>query len=70
MPTAACRLRWRSKSTGEPPAVLANSVFFAIRRAVAAARAHRGWKDWFTFDAPATVVRISAGMPRGAGVPG
>jgi xanthine dehydrogenase/oxidase len=49
---------WRSKSTGEPPAVLANSVFFAIRRAVAAARADQDWKDWFPFDAPATVVKI------------
>jgi xanthine dehydrogenase/oxidase len=49
---------WRSKSTGEPPAVLANSVFFAIRHAVAAARKEQGWSDWFEFDAPATVARI------------
>ena len=49
---------WRSKSTGEPPAVLANSVFFAIRHAVAAARQAQGWPDWFEFDAPATVARI------------
>ena len=49
---------WRSKSTGEPPAVLANSAFFAIRHAVAAARMEEGWSDWFEFDAPATVTRI------------
>jgi xanthine dehydrogenase/oxidase len=49
---------WRSKSTGEPPAVLANSVFFAIRHAVAAARQAQGWPGWFEFDAPATVARI------------
>jgi xanthine dehydrogenase/oxidase len=49
---------WRSKSTGEPPAVLANSVFFAIRHAVAAARKEQGWSEWFEFDAPATVAHI------------
>jgi xanthine dehydrogenase/oxidase len=49
---------WRSKSTGEPPAVLANSVFFAIRHAIAAARQAQGWPHWFEFDAPATVARV------------
>jgi xanthine dehydrogenase/oxidase len=49
---------WRSKSTGEPPAVLANGAFFAIRHAVAAARQAQGWPHWFEFDAPATVARI------------
>ena len=47
-----------SKSTGEPPLVLANSVYFAIRRAIAAVRAERGQRDWFTLDSPATVERI------------
>ena len=47
-----------SKSTGEPPLVLANSVYFAIRHAVAAARADLGHTDWFELDSPATVERV------------
>ncbi|GEM_PF-2918390 len=34
--------------------------FFAIKRAVAAARADRGITEWFEFDAPATPDRIRA----------
>ncbi len=47
-----------SKGIGEPPLVVANSVFFAIRQAVAAARKDRGHDSWFEFDAPATISRI------------
>ena len=47
-----------SKTTGEPPLVLANSVFFAIKQAVAEARREVGLTDSFNFDAPATVKRI------------
>lgn len=47
-----------SKTTGEPPLVLANSVFFAIKQAVAEARKEVGLSGSFTFDAPATVQRI------------
>jgi len=47
-----------SKSTGEPPLVLANSVFFAIRQAVHEARKDAGEADWFDFTAPATVQKI------------
>lgn len=47
-----------SKSTGEPPLVLANSVFFAIKHAVLAARQAAGWQEWFELESPATVERI------------
>jgi xanthine dehydrogenase/oxidase len=47
-----------AKSTGEPPLVLASSVFFAIRHAIAAARAESGSTDWFELASPATVERI------------
>jgi xanthine dehydrogenase/oxidase len=47
-----------SKSTGEPPLVLANSVFFAIKHAVMAARQAAGWQEWFELESPATVERI------------
>ncbi len=47
-----------SKSTGEPPLVLANSVFFAIRQAVHEARKEGGRDEWFEFTAPATVQKI------------
>lgn len=47
-----------SKSSGEPPLVLSNTVFFAIKHAVLAARADRGRRDWFHLPSPATVQRI------------
>jgi xanthine dehydrogenase/oxidase len=47
-----------SKSTGEPPLVLANTVFFAIKHAILAARADFGVTGWFELDSPATVARI------------
>lgn len=47
-----------SKSTGEPPLVLANTVFFAIRHAIAEARSERGLTGWFPLSAPATVEKI------------
>lgn len=47
-----------SKGIGEPPLVLANAVFFAIKQAIAAYRKENGHDDWFRLDAPATVARI------------
>ena len=38
--------------------MLANTVFFAIKQAVAAARKEVGLTGQFTFDAPATVHKI------------
>ncbi len=47
-----------SKGIGEPPFVLALSVFFAIKQAVMAARKERDLDPWFEMDAPATVRKI------------
>lgn len=47
-----------SKGTGEPPLVLASSVFFAIKHAILAAREDLGHSEWFELDSPATVQRI------------
>jgi xanthine dehydrogenase/oxidase len=47
-----------SKSTGEPPLVLANSAFFAVKHAVRALRSDLGFTDWFSLDSPATPDRI------------
>lgn len=47
-----------SKGVGEPPLVLANTIFFAVKHAVLAARQDRGLHDWFEMEAPATVENI------------
>jgi xanthine dehydrogenase/oxidase len=47
-----------SKGIGEPGSVLSISVFFAVKRAILAARADEGIHDWFEMPAPATVARI------------
>jgi len=49
-----------SRSTGEPPLVLANTVFFAIKHAILAARQDQGHNEWFELEAPATVERIQS----------
>jgi xanthine dehydrogenase/oxidase len=47
-----------AKEVGEPPLVLANSVFFAIKAAIRASREERGLETLFRFDAPATVQEV------------
>ena len=47
-----------SKEVGEPPLVLANSVFFAVKAAVRASRLERCLDGLFRFDAPATVQEV------------
>ncbi|VFQ65583.1 unnamed protein product [Cuscuta campestris] len=47
-----------SKAVGEPPFFLASAVFFAIRDAIASARAEAGYNGWFSLDNPATPERI------------
>ena len=47
-----------SKGVGEPPLVLANTVFFAIKHAILAARQDSGENEWFELKNPATVERI------------
>lgn len=47
-----------AKEVGEPPLVLANSVFFAIKSAIRASREERKLPQLFQFDAPATVQEV------------
>lgn len=47
-----------AKEVGEPPLVLANSVFFAIKAAIRASRLERNLPGLFQFDAPATVQEV------------
>jgi xanthine dehydrogenase/oxidase len=47
-----------AKEVGEPPLVLANSVFFAIKAAIRASRLERTLDGLFRFDAPATVQEV------------
>ncbi|MEU6708565.1 molybdopterin cofactor-binding domain-containing protein [Streptomyces wuyuanensis] len=44
-----------AKEVGEPPIVLANTVFFAVKSAVRASRVERGLDPMFQLNAPATV---------------
>jgi xanthine dehydrogenase/oxidase len=47
-----------AKEVGEPPLVLATSVFFAIKNAIRASRIERGLPGLFVFDAPASVAAV------------
>jgi len=47
-----------SKEVGEPPLVLASSVFFAVKAAIRASRIERKLDGLFRFDAPATVQEV------------
>jgi xanthine dehydrogenase/oxidase len=47
-----------AKEVGEPPLVLANSVFFAVKAAVRASRLERKLDGLFRMDAPATVQEV------------
>ncbi|OWF46075.1 xanthine dehydrogenase/oxidase-like isoform X2 [Mizuhopecten yessoensis] len=49
---------YSSKGVGEPPLLLASSVFFAIKEAVQAARAEVGLTDDYPLKCPATAERI------------
>ena len=52
-------LIFSAKEVGEPPLVLANSVFFAIKDAIRASRVERNLDPLFRLDAPATVQEVS-----------
>jgi xanthine dehydrogenase/oxidase len=47
-----------SKAVGEPPFTLSNSVFFAIVRAIKAARVQTGQPAYFDLEAPLTCEKI------------
>ena len=51
---------YSAKEVGEPPLVLATTVYLAIKRALLASRVERDITDWFALDAPATVQAVSA----------
>lgn len=51
-------LLFSAKEVGEPPLVLAGSVFFAVKAAVRASRIERGLSGLFRLDAPATVQEV------------
>lgn len=55
-----------AKEVGEPPLVLANSVFFAIKAAIRASRTQRNLPALFRFDAPATVQEVRRACEVGA----
>lgn len=53
----------RSKAVGEPCIVLANSIFFAVKAAIASARRDAGVHSYCSLDAPMTIdVRQEASM--------
>ncbi len=47
-----------SKEVGEPPLVLASTVFFAIKQAIRASRVERGLSGLFRLECPATVQEV------------
>ncbi|WP_223787379.1 molybdopterin cofactor-binding domain-containing protein [Marinicella meishanensis] len=49
-----------SKGIGEPPLVLANTVFFAIKQAIQSFYEDQGHEQWVQMDAPATVANIQS----------
>ncbi|XP_014676745.1 PREDICTED: xanthine dehydrogenase/oxidase-like [Priapulus caudatus] len=57
------RAIYSSKAVGEPPLLLASTVFFAIKNAIGAAREQEGVSGSFQFDSPATVENILLACP-------
>ena len=47
-----------AKEVGEPPLVLATTIYLAVKRAILASREEREIEGWFQLDAPATVQRV------------
>ncbi|XP_037955545.1 xanthine dehydrogenase-like [Teleopsis dalmanni] len=52
------RAVYSSKAVGEPPLFIGSAAFFAIKDAIAAARAEKGFSTNFELHAPATSARI------------
>ena len=52
------RTIYSSKGIGEPPLLLAASVFFALKQACMAYREQQGFSEYFTLYSPATVERL------------
>ena len=47
-----------SKATGEPPLILCNSVLYAVRHAIEAARRERGVEGHFVIDLPDSIEKV------------
>jgi xanthine dehydrogenase/oxidase len=58
-----------AKEVGEPPLVLAVTVFFAVKQAIRASRLERGLSGLFTLDAPATVQAVQEACELDADTP-
>ncbi|OLF14116.1 xanthine dehydrogenase [Actinophytocola xinjiangensis] len=58
-----------AKEVGEPPLVLATSVFLAVKDAVRASRVERGLDGLFRLDAPATVQEVRRACEVDLGAP-
>ncbi len=56
-----------SKGVGEPPLVLAATVYFAVKHAALAARKDMGLDGWFAMHSPATVQRVREACTGGFG---
>jgi xanthine dehydrogenase/oxidase len=54
-----------SKSTGEPPLVLSNTVYFAIKHAIMSFRKNQGKDDWVRLDPPASIEKINLAIWEG-----
>ena len=52
------RAIYSSKGVGEPPILLASTVFFALKQACTAYRQQQGLSEYFTLHSPATVERL------------
>lgn len=53
-----------SKASAEPPVMLCNSVFFAVKDCIAAVRADQGLTGWFDLPTPASTgtVQLACGI--------
>ena len=59
VPASPFEQPFSAKEVGEPPLVLATTVFFAIKDAIRASRLERGLDGLFALDAPASVQEVS-----------
>jgi xanthine dehydrogenase molybdopterin-binding subunit B len=62
--SSGCRLNVAgSKAVGEPPLLMATSVFMAIKQAIKASRENLEKTGWVQLDAPATPEQVRQLLP-------
>jgi xanthine dehydrogenase/oxidase len=59
--TAAVNV-YQSKATGEPPLMLAQAAYWALKECILSARINAGTSQFFTLDTPATVEHVQKVM--------